>query len=98
MLERLPTFDGSPKEAPTDFRFKVGERWVRAVTARREDERPSKYVMAMYLQARGWRRRPQRPTEHEPRRWVDPWDCEGDLRVEQAYDLQQRREKGDAGE
>lgn len=60
---------------------------------RREDERPSKYVMAMYLQSRGWRRRPQRPTEHEPRWWIDPIGCEANLRVEQAYDLQQKRDK-----
>ncbi len=60
---------------------------------RMHDERPNRYVMALYLQQKGWRRRPKRPTEHEPTYWIDPLGtCGSCPRTEEAYDLQVRRD------
>lgn len=65
---------------------------------RREDERPSKNVMMMYLHQKGWRRVQMRPTEHEPVRWIDPLATVGGRpRTEEAYDLQTRRDRHGIG-
>lgn len=65
---------------------------------RREDERPSKYVMAMYLRQRGWKRRQLPPTMHEPVYWRDPMGLLGECpRTEEAYDLQVRRDANGVG-
>ncbi len=60
---------------------------------RRQDEQPSKHVMALYLMQRGWKRMPMLPHEHEPVRWIDPLKCVGAQRFNDAWELQQRRDR-----